>query len=147
MIMVSIFSFSMQTADESAELSGGFSVKLFSFLIPGFKDLSPAEQTEYISGFFVSIRKVAHFSLYFAMGIFSFCAFITYKKIKAVIRILSAFILCGLYAISDEIHQYFVPGRACELRDVLIDCSGALLSIGLLTLFCYLFKKIRKSVF
>lgn len=34
-----------------------------------------------------------------------------------------------LYAVSDEIHQYFVPGRAMQARDVLIDTSGVLLGI------------------
>ena len=29
-----------------------------------------------------------------------------------------------LYAVSDEVHQYFVPGRSCELRDMLIDACG-----------------------
>lgn len=33
--------------------------------------------------------------------------------------------ICFLYAISDEIHQYFVPGRACRVFDVLIDTSGS----------------------
>ncbi|MBQ1935757.1 MAG: VanZ family protein, partial [Clostridia bacterium] len=31
------------------------------------------------------------------------------------------------YAVTDEIHQHFVEGRSCELRDVLIDAAGALL--------------------
>lgn len=34
-----------------------------------------------------------------------------------------------LYAVSDEIHQYFVPGRAMQARDVLIDTAGVLLGI------------------
>ncbi len=33
-------------------------------------------------------------------------------------------IICFLYAISDELHQYFVPGRACRLLDIFIDTSG-----------------------
>jgi len=36
-------------------------------------------------------------------------------------------ILGFLYAVSDEIHQYFVPGRAMQARDVLIDTAGVLL--------------------
>jgi VanZ family protein len=33
--------------------------------------------------------------------------------------------ICGtLYAVSDEIHQLFVEGRSCELRDMLIDSAG-----------------------
>jgi VanZ family protein len=33
-----------------------------------------------------------------------------------------------LYAISDEVHQTFVPGRSGRPRDVLIDACGALLA-------------------
>ena len=34
-------------------------------------------------------------------------------------------LICFLYALSDEIHQSFVPGRACRALDVLIDTSGS----------------------
>lgn len=37
-----------------------------------------------------------------------------------------AFLLTALYAISDEWHQYYVPGRYSDLRDVLVDVAGAL---------------------
>ena len=34
------------------------------------------------------------------------------------------------YGISDEIHQYFVPGRHCSLHDVFSDAAGAILAYG-----------------
>ncbi len=34
-----------------------------------------------------------------------------------------------LYSVSDEIHQYFVPGRACRIFDVGVDSLGALTGI------------------
>jgi len=47
--------------------------------------------------------------------------------------LLLAFLLCALYAISDEIHQMFVPNRYSELTDVLSDMVGAALGlVGLL---------------
>jgi len=30
----------------------------------------------------------------------------------------------ALYALTDEVHQSFVPGRSCEIRDILIDSCG-----------------------
>lgn len=42
---------------------------------------------------------------------------------------LVSWIICTLYAGTDELHQYFVPGRACSLRDVCIDSAGALLGV------------------
>ena len=38
-------------------------------------------------------------------------------------------IFAFLYAISDEIHQYFIPGRTCRFRDTLIDLTGILIGI------------------
>lgn len=34
-------------------------------------------------------------------------------------------LICFLYAVCDEIHQYFVPGRACRVFDVLVDTAGS----------------------
>jgi len=38
-------------------------------------------------------------------------------------------LIVALYAASDEFHQSFVPTREASLRDVLIDCVGALLAL------------------
>ena len=40
---------------------------------------------------------------------------------------LCAFAIAGLYAISDEVHQYFVPGRNPRSLDVGFDLLGAFL--------------------
>ena len=42
-----------------------------------------------------------------------------------------ALIICGVYAISDEVHQYFIEGRGPHLKDVLIDSAGAFVGISL----------------
>jgi len=36
-----------------------------------------------------------------------------------------------LYAISDEFHQSFIPGRTAVLKDVVIDFIGSLISVGI----------------
>ena len=43
-----------------------------------------------------------------------------------------AFTLAGLYAMSDEFHQWFVPGRTAAAADCLIDMSGAVAGQGIL---------------
>jgi VanZ family protein len=51
-----------------------------------------------------------------------------------------SFILCFLYACSDEIHQLYVPGRSGNIKDVFVD------SIGIsLVLVVYYFKKRGKE--
>ena len=42
-----------------------------------------------------------------------------------------AFVLSLLYAVSDEFHQTFVPGRNGALTDVGFDAVGALFALGL----------------
>lgn len=52
--------------------------------------------------------------------------------------LLFAFVLSVLYAVSDEIHQSFVPSREGKLRDVFID------SIGIAIM--YMYTKKRPSI-
>lgn len=44
---------------------------------------------------------------------------------------LVALLLSSLYAISDEYHQTFVPGRNGTLADVLVDGVGMVLALGI----------------
>ena len=69
------------------------------------------------------IRKSAHMSVYMLLGFFSFASLWFIKKKNA--RYFSAVAVGLIYAISDEIHQMYVPGRSCEFRDVCIDTCGA----------------------
>ena len=39
-------------------------------------------------------------------------------------------LICVLYAISDEVHQLFVPDRGGEVKDIIIDSVGATVGIG-----------------
>ncbi|MBO7376468.1 MAG: VanZ family protein, partial [Clostridia bacterium] len=49
---------------------------------------------------------------------------------------------CVLFAVSDEIHQIFVPGRAFEISDIVTDSAGVL--IGCLLIFIFRRKLIRQ---
>jgi len=52
------------------------------------------------------------------------------KSFSSILRLPSsilAFLLTIGYAITDEIHQFFVPGRDARLTDILIDAGAALL--------------------
>ncbi len=42
----------------------------------------------------------------------------------------AAFLFSVAYAASDEIHQYFVPGRYAKVRDVALDGLGAALALS-----------------
>lgn len=52
--------------------------------------------------------------------------YFTFSKRKFYIPLIP----CVLYAVGDEIHQYFVPERACRIFDVFVDSCGS--STGIL---------------
>ncbi len=43
--------------------------------------------------------------------------------------VLGAFVLAVLYGVSDEFHQWFVPGRTPDVNDVVADAVGAALGL------------------
>ena len=56
--------------------------------------------------------------------------FIENSKIKDFKKTgILSFLFSVIYALSDEFHQSFVPGRDGNIVDVLIDSSGALVGI------------------
>lgn len=79
------------------------------------------------------IRKNAHFFSYLILGVLVMNVF-RLSKINKVKSIIFALIFCILYAISDELHQLFVPGRGAQVRDVIIDTGGAVIGILLRTI-------------
>jgi len=74
------------------------------------------------------VRKTAHFTVYFILG---FCVVNSLKYHMKNKRSLfaTAWGIAALYGVFDEIHQYFVPGRACTVRDMLINAAGALFGV------------------
>lgn len=53
-----------------------------------------------------------------------------YLKFKENL-LLFTFLIGTIYGISDEIHQYFVPGRVSDILDVFADVFGTLIGFAL----------------
>lgn len=122
--MITIYSFSARTA----EVSGSDSMFITDYVVNFFFD-NPSSQT--INLIETVIRKLAHFSEF---AVLSILISISFRSFGFSAKAASASILLGfLYAVSDEIHQYFVPGRACRMFDILVDTLGA--SLGYLIFF------------
>ena len=60
------------------------------------------------------------------------------SKIKMKNSVIWTLILCVVYAISDEVHQYFVPDRAFAVTDIMIDTAGSIFGLTSVTLVNYL---------
>ena len=81
------------------------------------------------------VRKLAHFSEYFILGVLLYNLVKSFGK-KAIFAV----IICIIYAISDEVHQCFIPGREGKVIDVLIDTFGGTVGIYLIKTYTYLTK-------
>lgn len=86
------------------------------------------------------VRKNAHFFIYLVLGILVTAA-LRILGFKGIRLVLFALLICVVYAISDEFHQYFVDGRGPQFKDVQIDSAGAILGISVTTLIAWLVKK------
>ena len=141
-----IFYLSSQSAEVSSETSGSLIEALLKFFYPGFDGLSAFRKEELISSLQFAARKSAHCSIYGVLGVFSFLTFVSYRRIAYSARIFISLAVCLIWAVSDEIHQLFVPGRSCEARDVLIDFCGSLLAVFVMALFSRCVKSIYKRI-
>lgn len=132
-LMIMIFCLSAQNAETSSETSGGLIKFVMGILKSDFEELSSAEQEKIVAPFQFFVRKSAHAGAYMLLGLCLSGAALQLEGVKPVLRAVLGFIIAVLYSISDEIHQTFIPGRSGELRDVLIDSSGA--AVGTLIIF------------
>ncbi len=131
--MCFIFYLSNQPATVSEYQSGGFidllsSIPLIGSIITSMMKIGIAQ--------FI-IRKSAHMFLYFVLAIL---IYITINKNGDIKTYIISLVLTALYACTDEFHQLFIAGRSGEIRDVMVDSTGAL--IGLIIIF--LLMKISK---
>ena len=117
-----IFSLSAQTATDSGDLSGGIIDKILNLF---GKELADFDINEIDFMQFI-IRKCAHMCIYVILSVLVTIELLMYSIKKQYIL---SCIISVCYAISDEIHQYFVPGRSCEVRDVLIDTFGVIIGM------------------
>lgn len=122
-LMVIIFIFSSQTAEESSKISAGLTLKIVLFVTDFFK-IDNIDIENLVGILHNIIRKCAHFAIYFSLGISSIFMFLTIIKNSKLASVISAGGFCMLYAVSDEIHQNFVSGRGPGIKDVFIDTMG-----------------------
>ncbi len=88
------------------------------FYFSGVSDLKTNLEYDFV------LRKIAHIAEYFIL------TFLLYRAFRGsfIMNPLRLFMYAGafalLYAIFDEVHQFFVLSRYCSTQDVLIDAIG-----------------------
>ncbi|MDD2363004.1 MAG: VanZ family protein [Oscillospiraceae bacterium] len=119
-----IFLNSIQNAAISSAQSGNFVVFLENILSSIGISVSVSE--------FI-IRKLAHFSEFFILGILLCLTLRTYT-VKIIKNVTIPLFLGILVAVTDEFIQLFSAGRAGLVADVVLDFSGFLTGLGLAVL-------------
>lgn len=76
------------------------------------------------------IKKTAHFVEYGILAGLMYWSCIKTVSVKLSKLIIVVWILTVAYAMSDEFHQSFIPGRGPAIRDVFIDSLGAATVLG-----------------
>jgi VanZ family protein len=95
--------------------------------------MSSIHQVPFIDDTIIGQDKLLHMTAYFVFGILLQFAVVaqkpnlTIKKTYFVVALIAI-----LFALGDEIHQHFVPGRMCDFWDFAADSIGILLSLLLL---------------
>ena len=113
-----IFSFSAQTGTQSGSLSHDISVRVVETKGRFFhQELEKKEIEKQADEIEFYIRKAAHMTEY---------------AVRRKCWLMVGFIICVLYAATDEFHQSFVGGRGPSVRDVGIDSLGVLIATILL---------------
>lgn len=142
--MVGIFYFSHQTKQQSGDISSGISDKLYDSIewTPGGK--TKVHNDEWFRWKYqVFVRKSAHIFLFAGLGVLSTLAVSLHTDNK-ILRFIIPFGISVLYAISDEVHQHYVPGRSGNITDVLWDILGIFIGYFAARLVVVVFNKIKK---
>lgn len=142
-VMTIIFNFSSHTGNESSNLSIKVTRFISRIIFRNFNNMSLSQQQFIVNELHLFVRKLAHFTIYMILGIFMYF-FIALTEIR--FKFPTAWILCIIYAATDEYHQSFTPGRTMQLKDVIIDSSGAFCGILAAIVIIAVFEYIRKCL-
>ena len=138
-----IFGFSSQDGEKSGSISKKITEEIIT-RIPQMQEKEQNEREAITLRIEKVIRKIAHFSIYTAVGLL-LMALISTFEMKEKNRIIISLIIGIIYACSDEIHQSFVPERSPMITDVMIDTMGVMLGILIIMLGKEIIKKYKKD--
>lgn len=133
LIMAVIFVLSSQSGEASDEMSISFT----SFLLSA--DFDFALFINFI------VRKFAHLIEYAALAVPVYL-FVESFKISEALCCIYSVLFTSLYAVSDEIHQYFVEGRSCQIDDIFLDSAGGLIAVIIIHLIFSALRKKNKKI-
>ena len=76
--------------------------------------------------------KLFHMLAYGVLGFFLLGSLTPATDGFTTLQIRGSILIASLYGISDEFHQYFIPGRSSDVWDWVADTLGAVIAVSLL---------------
>lgn len=123
--MLVIFGFSSQSGEESGGLSAAIAGPVTKWLAGLQRGLTTEAEAALFTRVDGVVRMVAHFFEYAVLG--GLLTLLSQLLSKKTFWLPVA--VGMLYALTDEWHQSFSPGRVCDFNDVVIDSLGVLIGI------------------
>lgn len=142
-VMALIFFFSSQSATLSSKTSSGITRKIAEVVAAIIRSDNVKCIQDLLHAF---VRKAAHFALFFILALSVANTVFQLFGIEKMKLFTVTAIFCLFYAITDEVHQMFVPGRAAMLNDILVDFFGSICGGGIFILLRYFYKRRKKYV-
>ena len=103
------------------------------FLVPLLRWLDPQISVATIATIHFAVRKLGHLIEYAILAMLFWRALRRGTNLQMKISTLSAsvWVVCAIFAATDEFHQSFVPSRTAALGDVMIDSIGAFVGLAI----------------
>ena len=139
--MMIVFMFSNENGTESSNTSRKVTVTV----VQTFSDKTEEENEPIIQRVDKVIRKLAHYSIYTIGGILIINYVYTINKNNKE-KVLYSIAFGAGYAITDEIHQFFVSERSARIFDVGIDTLGVITGIAIYLVIRKLIKKAKNKI-
>lgn len=125
--MITAFRFSNQGGTESSSTSAKVTKVIVNVVVNDKKEENKVQIANKIEKV---VRKFAHYTIYTIGGVLIMNYAYTTDKTKKQ-QIFGSLLFGAFYAATDEVHQYFVPGRSARVFDVGIDTLGVITGIGI----------------
>ena len=126
MVMIFVMSnFPAEVSDQQSGVVVELAKKIFNISV---------EQPELLDNLTTIVRKCGHAFEYFVLGVLLLNVLRQFwpakRKGEWARYWYLAVVGASIYAVTDEVHQAFVSGRSCELRDIIIDTVAAGVGVG-----------------
>ena len=127
--MVFIFHNSAQVAAVSSSASQNVTQMVAPVIVPNYNKLNETEKLQTVASLEAVLREAAHLLQFVPIGFALYLLLCTLELPNKLRKLRIPITLCFgfLYALSDEVHQLFVPGRSFQFFDIFMDVCGVTL--------------------